>query len=112
MNNNVVDKIYVALELTKVRYDKGSEYTSDENVLETFNHYVKELTGLENIHEFFETKEKLEEYKIEYDRLVKNIDERVHDLTVYKFNQIREFIQTTKGDMEPYVYEELTKMIS
>lgn len=109
MKENIVDKIYLSLELTKIYVDHSvnKDRFSREAVADIFNYYVTTLTGIEHFDELTRVREQLEEYKQEYDRLAKSINEHVEARIGYKISAIEKVLKDSKGDMEPYVYDNL-----
>lgn len=111
MNNSVIDKVYLALELTRIRWDKDSEYSDNESVLDTFNHYIKELTGIEDLGEIEKLKEERDSYKVMYTQLHENFTYEVNKSIESRHDNALMFLQEVKGDMEQYVYDTLTKIL-
>lgn len=108
MKNNVVDKIYLALELTRLWNIKEA---NREDIMKTFNYFLSELTGVDDIGIIDELKKELEETKDKYDNLMDNMESIINERVNYKKDVLRSILENAKGDMEPYVYESLTKLI-
>lgn len=111
MNNSVIDKVYLALELVRIRWEKTSVYPENTDVLESFNYYIKELTGIENLGEIEKLKEERDQYKKMYDGLHEEFTHNVNESVRNRYDNTLLFIKEVKGDMEPYVYETLTKIL-
>lgn len=108
MKNNVVDKVYLALELTRLWNIKEA---NREDIMKTFNYFLNELTGIDNIGVIDELNKELEEITNKYNDLEKNMESIINERVNYKKDVLRSILENTKGDMEPYVYESLTKLI-
>ena len=99
MTNNVVDKIYLALELTKLyitERDRNGIFSRD-SVKDTFDYFFEELTGIENTSE--------------YEDLMNEFNTRFDAMLDYKLKGVKDFIDKSKGDMEPYVHQGLTELL-
>ena len=108
MKNNVVDKVYLALELTRLWNIKEA---NREDIMKTFNYFLSELTGVDDIGIIDELKKELEETKDKYDNLMDNMESIINERVNYKKDVLSSILENAKGDMEPYVYESLTKLI-
>ena len=108
MKNNVVDKVYLALELTRLWNIKEA---NREDIMKTFNYFLNELTGVEDIAIIDELNEKLENVTNDYNNLKENMESIINERVNYKKDVLRSILENAKGDMEPYVYESLTKLI-
>lgn len=106
--NNAVDKVYLALELTRLWNIKEA---SREAIMKTFNYFLSELTGIDNIGIIDELNKELEETKDKYNYLEKNMESIINERVNYKKDVLYSILENAKGDMEPYVYESLTKLI-
>lgn len=106
--NNIVDKVYLALELTRLWNIKEA---SREDIMKTFNYFLNELTGIDNIGIIDELNKELEETKDKYDYLMDNMESIINERVNYKKDVLYSILENAKGDMEPYVYESLTKLI-
>lgn len=108
MKNNVVDKVYLALELTRLWNIKEA---SRKDIMKTYNYFLNELTGIDNIGVIDELNKELEEITNKYNDLEKNMESIINERVNYKKDVLYSILENAKGDMEPYVYESLTKLI-
>lgn len=106
--NNIVDKVYLALELTRLWNIKEA---SREDIMKTYNYFLSELTGIDNIGIIDELNKKLESVTNDYNDLKENMESIINERVNYKKDVLSSILENTKGDMEPYVYESLTKLI-
>lgn len=101
-NTNIVDKIYLALELTKLKFnntkpsDKSEIYTS-------FEYFLKRLTGIEDL----SIVDKLKDENNTLHTLYEDLKEKVKNDTIkkQKINDLLSIVESNKGDMEPRVYD-------
>lgn len=117
-NTSVVDKVYLALELTKIRYNgllnnDTKDMGMDKNILETYLYYIEELTGitLDEIEDIPKLKTKLEELQERYSMVCDTFEVRVSDTIKNNNKQVLECLETYKGDMEHTVYLELKRLL-
>lgn len=108
MKNNIVDKVYLALELTRLWNIKEA---GREDIMKTYNYFLNELTGIDSIGVIDELNEELENITNKYNDLEKNMESIINERINYKKDVLRSTLENAKGDMEPYVYESLTKLI-
>ena len=108
MNNNIVDKVYLALELTRLWNFKQA---NRKDIMETFNYFLNSLTGIEDITIIDKLKKELEETKDKYNNLRDNMETIVEEKVAYKKDVLKHILDNAKGDMEPHVYESLQKLI-
>lgn len=108
MKNNVVDKVYLALELTRLWNIKEA---NREDIMKTFNYFLSELTGVEDIAIIDELNKKLESVTNDYNNLKENMESIINERINCKKDVLYSILENAKGDMEPYVYESLTKLI-
>lgn len=100
-NTNTVDKVYLALELTKIRYNDIPNKLTDD-VSNTFKYYLKELTEIDDISEL----ENLKKENIRLQELYNSIRKKLNDVVPRsKRDEIRDILSENKGDMEPRVYQ-------
>ena len=103
MNNDIRDKQYLALELTKIKCDKinNKGIYGRDNIMEDYWYFLESLT------EVFEKVAKLEELEKEVERLqgLIRIQVEKQDHGATKLHRLIDIINQCKGDMEPYVYE-------
>ena len=117
-STSVVDKVYLALELTKIRYNgllnnDTKDMGMDKNILETYLYYIEELTGiaLEEIEDIPKLKNKLEDIQERYSMLCNTFEVRVSDTIKNNNKQALEYLEECKGDMEHVVYLELKRLL-
>lgn len=117
-STSVVDKVYLALELTKIRYNgllnnDTKDMGMDKNILETYLYYIEELTGiaLDEIEDIPKLKNKLEDIQERYSMLCNTFEVRVSDTIKNNNKQALEYLEECKGDMEHVVYLELKRLL-
>ena len=117
-STSVVDKVYLALELTKIRYNgllnnDTKDMGMDKNILETYLYYIEELTGiaLDEIENIPTLKNKLEDLQERYSMLCNTFEVRVSDTIKNNNNQALGYLEECKGDMEHVVYLELKRLL-
>lgn len=117
-NTSVVDKVYLALELTKIRYNgllnnDTKDIGMDKNILETYLYYIEELTGiaLDEIEDIPKLKNKLEDLQERYAMLCDTFEVRVSETIKNNNKQALECLDAYKGDMENTVYLELKRLL-
>lgn len=94
------DKQYLALELTKITFEHSEGYAKRKDVMENYWYFLEDLTGV------FEKIAKLEELESENERMRILLSERVeYPNPSIKLHRLIDVINQCKGDMEPYVYE-------
>lgn len=112
-SNSYVDKVYLALELTKIAYSNGQGCIS-ECIYDTFNYFLKELTNIDDLGI-------IEDYKNE----IKNLTEQNKLLSSenqkliltgninIKSNiiSIKKYINDNGGNMEPDVKKQLLRFL-
>lgn len=118
-STSIVDKVYLALELTKIRYNgllnaDTTDIDTDSNIINTFLYYVEELTqiNLDKIKNIKTLEKELEATKIEYSMLNSMFEERVTDNVQKKHEKALQMLEISKKDMEPYVYKALKDNLS
>ena len=113
MRDNVIDKVYLALELTRLYIPERHKDSifNKEFVKDTFDYFVSELTGIENISNYDDIVSEREKYKKMYEDLTRDVDNRVNGIIEYKLKAIKQTLDQCKGDMEPYVYKSLIELI-
>ena len=100
--NEMQDKQYLALELTKIKCDKinNNGIYNRENIMEDYWYFLESLT------EVFEKVAQVEELERENEKLRGLLKLKTDDPErVKKLQRITDVINQCKGDMEPYVYE-------
>ena len=98
--NEMQDKQYLALELTKIKHQTITEKTERNNIMEDYWYFLESLT------EIFEKLARVEELEKEIERLQGLLkiatDNPNHGK---KLHRLIDVVNQCKGDMEPYVYE-------
>lgn len=94
------DKQYLALELTKITFEHNEGYTKRKDVMENYWYFLEDLTGV------FEKIAKLEELERENEKLqgLIRVQAEKQDNGL-KLHRLIDVVNQCKGDMEPYVYE-------
>lgn len=94
------DKQYLALELTKITFEHSDGYAKRKEVMQNYWYFLEDLTGV------FEKIAKLEELEKEVERLqgLIRIQAEKQDNGL-KLHRLIDVVNQCKGDMEPYVYE-------
>ena len=102
MRNDIQDKQYLALELTKIGYGNNGNDFSDENICDSYEYYLKRLTDtLDKINEFESLKNEIAKLQKENEQLKFNNQDNYKPL----ITDILTLCDGCKKDMEPYVYE-------
>lgn len=98
--DNVQDKQYLALELTKLMFQNANGIPDRSVVHENYKYFLNELTGVLNVGA------NVMQLQMEIQTLQKKLAERMEnpDNSV-KLHRLIDVINQCKGDMEPYVYE-------
>lgn len=101
MMNDIQDKQYLALELTKIKYQTLPEKVRRGDIMSDYLYFLNDLTGV------LDKSEQIEELEKEIEKLQgllevvadnnPNFDKKLHRLI--------DVLNQCKGDMEPYVYE-------
>lgn len=98
--NEMQDKQYLALELTKIKYQTLPEKVRRGDIMSDYLYFLNDLTGIldksEQIEELVKENEKLKELL----RIATNNPEQGK-----KLHRLIDVLNQCKGDMEPYVYE-------
>ena len=98
--NEMQDKQYLALELTKITFEHSDGYAKRKDVMENYWYFLEDLTGV------FEKVARVEELEKENERLQGLLkiatDNPNHGK---KLHRLIDVVNQCKGDMEPYVYE-------
>lgn len=100
-NTNIVDKIYLALELTKLKFNNTTNSDKSE-IYTSFEYFLKELTGIEDL----SVVDKLKDENNTLHTLYEDLKEKVKNDTIKekKINDLLNIIESNRGDMEPRVY--------
>lgn len=98
--NEMQDKQYLALELTKITFEHSEGYAKRKDVMENYWYFLEDLTGV------FEKVARVEELEKEIEKLQGLLkiatDNPNHGK---KLHRLIDVVNQCKGDMEPYVYE-------
>ena len=101
------DKQYLALELTKITFEHSEGYAKRKEVMQNYWYFLEDLTGV------FEKIAKLEELEKENEKLqgLIRVQTEKQDNGL-KLHRLIDVINQCKGDMEPYVYDTLMHEIT
>lgn len=98
--NDIQDKQYLALELTKIKYQMMTEKTDRSDMMSDYWYFLESLTSV------FEKVARVEELEKDNERMRILLSERVeYPNPSIKLHRLIDIINQCKGDMEPYVYE-------
>lgn len=98
--DNVQDKQYLALELTKMMFQNTNGVLDRSVVYENYKYFLNELTGILNMGA------NVMQLQMEIQTLQRKLDEKMANSdTSVKLHRLTDVINQCKGDMEPYVYE-------
>lgn len=102
------DKQYLALELTKITFEHSEGYAKRKDVMENYNYFLNELTGV------LDKAVQIEELEQEIERLqgLIRIQAEKQDRGATKLHRLIDVVNQCKGDMEPYVYDTLMHEIT
>lgn len=105
--NEMQDKQYLALELTKLTFEHSEGHAKRKDVMESYWYFLEDLTGI------FEKIAKLEELERENEKLqgLIRIQAEKQDRGA-KLHRLIDVVNQCKGDMEPYVYDTLMNEIT
>ena len=105
--NEMQDKQYLALELTKITFEHSEGHAKRKDVMENYWYFLEDLTGV------YEKIAKLEELEKENERMRISLAERMGNSNLsVKLHRLIDVVNQCKGDMEPYVYECLMNEIT
>ena len=114
-NNNAMDIAYIALELTRIYMDNRAKLTNGilnrETVSDAFDYYLADLLNIENLDKFKEMEQELESITEKYNDLRENMETIIEEKAAYKKDVLKHILDNAKGDMEPYVYQSLIKLV-
>ena len=100
--NEIQDKQYLALELTKIKHESMTDKTDRSDIMSDYWYFLESLT------EVFEKVARLEELEKENERMRILLAERVENSNLsIKLHRLVDVVNQCKGDMEPYVYQQL-----
>ena len=98
--NDLQDKQYLALELTKLMFQNANGIPDRSVVHENYTYFLNELTGVLNVGAT------VMQLQMEIQTLQKKLAERMENPdNSAKLHRLIDVINQCKGDMEPYVYE-------
>ena len=98
--NDIQDKQYLALELTKIKHQSMSDETDRRDIMEDYWYFLEDLTSV------FEKVARVEELEKEVEALREFIRMQSEKQdNGKKLQRIKDVLNQYKGDMEPYVYE-------
>lgn len=106
MNNELQDKQYIALELTKTLFTDKVKYQK-EDVYGAYQYFLLNITNL------YETISTFDLLKNENERLQKeNLKFKTNNRADFEnfVNELAKFAGDNKGNMEPYVYDGLISL--
>lgn len=108
--NNTQDKQFLALELTKIKFQNVTNVINKTQIYETYEYNLKRLCGLmkeiDMVSSLKSELEKVQEKNLKFESITRDSGEEIT-------NEILEMLDECKGDMEPYVYERIvTKIMS
>lgn len=104
--NEIQDKQYLALELTKIKHQSITEKTDRSDMMSDYWYFLESLT------EVFEKVARLEELEKENERMRILLTKQEETSHTAKLHCIISIINDCKGDMEPYVYDTLIQTIT
>ena len=107
MMEEIRDKQYLALDLTKITFEHSEGYAKRKEVMQNYWYFLEDLTGV------FEKIAKLEELEKENEKLqgLIRVQTEKQDNGL-KLHRLIDVINQCKGDMEPYVYDTLMHEIT
>ena len=101
MNNNIIDTVYLALELTKTE----ASYHKPEDIVALYKTILRDLLGVKQLPD-------AEALQMENAQLKdKLLDMRYDGLSSEKVEELIDLIEKNAGDMEPRVYNQLLDFI-
>ena len=107
MTNELQDKQYLALELTRILFSDKQELNCD-SIIVCYNTFLKKLTDtIDEIETTQALRNQVKYLQEENDRL------RANDQDILKpfASDIMNVLVGAKGDMEPYVYDSIVNII-
>ena len=101
------DKQYLALELTKIKYQKIPEKIKRGDIMSDYWYFLNDLTGvLDKAAQIEELEEENEKLKGLLQTITNNPEQSK------KLHRLVDVLNQCKGDMEPWVYECLMQEIT
>ena len=98
--NEIQDKQYLALELTKIKHQSITDKTDRSDIMADYWYFLEDLTG---VFEKVAQVEQLERENEKLQGLLKIATENPNHGK--KLHRLIDVVNQCKGDMEPYVYE-------
>ena len=111
-NINNVDKVYLALELTKLMYSNTQNNVSS-SIYDTFDYFLKNLNDIDDIIIIDEYKKEIENLE-KQNKMLHEENQRLRQPDAYlknSLNLIKEYIINNGGNMEPEVKVQLLKLL-
>ena len=111
-NINNVDKVYLALELTKLTYSNTQNHTSS-SIYYTFDYFLKNLNDIDDITIMDEYKKEIENLE-KQNKMLHEENQRLRQPDKHlknSLNLIKEYINKNGGNMEPEVKVQLLKLL-
>lgn len=112
---NYVDKVYLALELTKIAYPSDKVCLDSDNcIYTTFQYFLQKLTDVEDLSVIEEYKTKVEQLTTKCSQLA--ADNEQLKLTKAGFfknriDDIKKYVNDNGGNMEPDVKKQLLTLL-
>lgn len=110
MKNDIQDKQYIALELTKIAYPPilQSYGTSVQDIYKSYEYFLKQTMEItDSIETVSSLKNEINKLRIENERFKADNQAIVKRLC----EDIMSVLVAAKGDMEPYVYSSISNII-
>lgn len=96
----IQDKQYLALELTKIKYQSITDKTDRSDIMADYWYFLEDLTGI------FEKAAQVEQLEKDVEALREFIRiQSEKQNSNNKLQRLTDIINQCRGDMEPYVYE-------
>lgn len=105
--NEMQDKQYLALELTKITFEHKEGYAKRKDVMENYWYFLEDLTGV------FEKVARVDELEKEINTLQMKLNAKTEENPWgnIRLGMLRKILEDGKGDMEPYLYNAIIKII-
>lgn len=113
MQNNVVDKVYLALELTKLCINPN-ENSDMKEVASTFRYFIKDLTGINNFENLDNKNREIAELRRQCEILQEDLNNHEKEARAYykqRLDRIINYINQHGGDMECNVKVDMLEML-
>lgn len=112
-NINNVDKVYLALELTKLMYSNTQNNVSSSSIYYTFDYFLKNLNDIDDITIMDEYKKEIENLE-KQNKMLHEENQRLRQPDAYLKNSLKliiEYINKNGENMEPEVKVQLLKLL-